>query len=166
MFVLLDSYIHRSLTPFCHGFKISMDEEHEIRADVIDPIGQDIDTPFVANGKTKFLIPVVGLIMVRKQPEVSPVVMPRDALAEIEKNAENISAIFASMLVEQGADAAVAGRIGLSVFSALSGNTSRVDHFGVEEWSPNLRKVFSVVKHGPWLQEPADVAPFVPTPKE
>lgn len=179
MFILPDSRVHRGETPFRHGFLITNlglpdDAEHGqlvLALDVLDPVGRPITVPG-KTGTMEFDKPTIGLTLLRVVAETDdaparkrPVFMPQDLLDRLVENAQQIGIMVVFSLIEGGADHKAADRVGLSVVSALQGDTFRPDYFGVQGWSPHLNKPFGIVRSGPWVSVPFDAEPIPkPTP--
>lgn len=160
--------------PFRHGFRIGdlglPDDGEEgtfvLAIDVLDPVGQKMPVP----GKTGSIVfddPTVGIMLFRALEDDEdvkgrkrPVFMPADLVTRLSEQAETLGALIAAELVGAGADLKAAGRVGLSVASALQGATFRPDYFGVMGWSPHLSLPFGIVRSGPWIREPFAADPI------
>lgn len=181
MYILPDSRVHRGETPFRHGFQIAglgLSEEGTdgtlvLAIDVLDPVGRPITVP----GKTATMTfdnPTVGLTLLRVIAESEdgparkrPVFMPADLVDTLAQQAHTLGTLITLSLIEGGASQQAAGRVGLSVVSALQGATYRPDYFGVKGWSPHLGTPFGIVRSGPWIHMPMDAEPIAkPTQSE
>lgn len=177
MHIIPNSCIHRGETPFRHGFRIhdlGLPEDGEegtfvLAMDVLDPIGRLMPVPG-KSGSIVFDDPTVALMLFRALDDDGdvkgrkrPVFMPAPFIDDLVQQSEILGTLAAIELINAGASEQAAGRVGLSIVSALRGKTFRPDHFGVLGWSPHLSMPFGIVRSGPWISEPFDADP-IPKP--